>query len=97
MIAASERHETRAGDTCGQMPALIEWDACVVACVHHQGRYRHLPSIALTSVSPLARRLRTASAGEVEMRCSSLNQSACSLVPPGMNCDAKSWRNAGFS
>src|ERR1700716_3623419 len=39
----------------------------------------------LTSTSPLARKLRTASAGELEIRCSSLNQSACSLVPPGIN------------
>ena len=37
-------------------------------------------SSELTSISPLASRLRTASAGEVETRCSSLNQSACSLV-----------------
>jgi len=32
-------------------------------------------SSALTSVSPVASRLRAASSGEVEIRCSSLNQS----------------------
>ena len=54
-------------------------------------------SSALTSVSPVAIRLRTASSGEVEIRWSSLNQSICSLVPPGINCEVNSWRKAGFS
>ena len=40
---------------------------------------------------------RTAFAGEVEMRCSSLNQRCCSSDASGMKCDVKNWRNAGFS
>ena len=40
------------------------------------------PSSAVTSKSPGAIKLRTAFSGEVEMRCSSLNQSACSLCRP---------------
>ena len=31
------------------------------------------------------------------IRWSSLNQSACSLVAPGMNWEVNSWRNAAFS
>ena len=51
----------------------------------------------LTSKLPAAMRFRTALSGEVEIRSSSLNQSICSLVAPGMNCDVNIWRNAGFS
>ena len=40
---------------------------------------------------------RTAFAGEVEIRSSSLNHCCCSSVAPGMKCEVKNWRNAGFS
>ena len=43
---------------------------------------------AVTSVSPVATRLRAASSDDVEILCNSLNQSACSFVPAGV---AKRW------
>jgi hypothetical protein len=44
-----------------------------------------LESSSETSASALARKLRTAFSGEVEMRCNSLNQSACCFVASGIN------------
>src|SRR5215467_5126728 len=55
------------------------------------------PRSCVTSVPAKAAEMRAAISPETEMRCSSLNQSACSLVPSGMNCEVKSWRKAGFS
>jgi hypothetical protein len=52
---------------------------------------------AVTSVSPFASNIRAATSPDTVMRCSSLYQSACSLVAPGTNCEVKSWRKAGFS
>ena len=56
-----------------------------------------LGSSASTSISVSTFMKRTAFAGEVEMRCSSLNQRCCSREASGMKCDVKNWRNAGFS
>ena len=54
-------------------------------------------SSAVTSVSPLDVKIRAAISPDTVIRCSSLNQSACSLVAPGMNPEVNNWRNAAFS
>ena len=52
---------------------------------------------SVTSISANVSRNRTALAGDVVSRCSSLNSCHCSRVPSGRNCDVNTWRNDGSS
>ena len=57
---------------------------------------RTCPSQRWTSTCARVRNRRAAFCGEVVLRQSSLNQSSCSSVPPGMKREVKSWRKTGL-
>ena len=63
-------------------PGLERHARVVAACITSVGTLT-CGSSAVTSTSPFARRFRAASSAELEIRCSSLNQSACSLLRAG--------------
>jgi hypothetical protein len=90
VVAARQRDEPGSRDSRGEAPALVKRYNGVVARVHHQCRGRHLgrqrAHIKIIDRDTEANRI----VRDIEIRCSSLNQSDCSLVPPGMNCAVKS-------
>ena len=94
MIAALERNEAGPRNPGG--PASNGTLASLRQCMTRVGTLT-CGSSAPMSTSPFARKLRAASSGKHETRCRSLNQSACSLLAPGMNWVVNICRKAGFS